>query len=215
MKMRKIRRCESCSEVIGWDSRRCPACGKYQYSKPHEEESTLDLAKDSESGDLAASQGANHLEGSLESARPCIYCKNPVAPNASTCPRCGGKHPFPMKPVNWKVLIIGGIILTIVMIIVCSDDSANPQRPQPQVGLMQKRMLDWRNASYENRLAASVDVITALKATGSVPSSSSGSIKTLAVELEACVSATGRGGGVTDNMEVAEISAACMILMHP
>lgn len=28
-------------------------------------------------------------------AQPCKYCENPVAHNASRCPRCGGKHPYP------------------------------------------------------------------------------------------------------------------------
>lgn len=29
-------------------------------------------------------------------AKPCKYCDRPVAPNAKTCPACGGKRPYPI-----------------------------------------------------------------------------------------------------------------------
>ena len=52
----------------------------------------------------------------MANTRPCKYCDNPVARNAKRCPKCGGKHPFPVKPGEMLggLIIVAALVLTVL-----------------------------------------------------------------------------------------------------
>ena len=50
----------------------------------------------------------------MRETRPCKYCGNPVARNASTCPKCGGKKPFPLTANEYLIgcFVLCGLLFT-------------------------------------------------------------------------------------------------------
>lgn len=72
--------------------------------------------------------------------RPCKSCQNPVAPNAPTCPKCGGKNPYP----HGAAAQAGGCFTLIVLIAIgwyaidkidLGFDSSSPQSGQGKTGI--------------------------------------------------------------------------------
>jgi hypothetical protein len=71
-------------------------------------------------------------------------------------------------------------------------------------------MREWREASYENRLATSGDLVA--RVIKEQPSSMD-ELRVLAVRLEQNISAA-NPNGEADSQKVAEVAAACWLLMQ-
>ena len=60
----------------------------------------------------------------VKRAKPCKYCDHPVAPNAKTCPQCGGKKPYPPE-AEWGKSILGLFIIIAVVLAFVNRDPTN------------------------------------------------------------------------------------------
>lgn len=68
----------------------------------------------------------------MATTRPCKYCENPVAINAKTCPKCGGKTPYPLKfgeVIAGPVILCGLCLTCCIYMPSCVRESENNSDP--------------------------------------------------------------------------------------
>lgn len=104
----------------------------------------------------------------------CKTCQHEVAHNAKVCPSCGVKNPG----VKAKDYLVGLIVLIVIVFLLaqCSSDDATTSQsksdeytqstdaPKWYEGgtLHSANALTWQNATYENKLATSGDIVATL-----------------------------------------------------
>ncbi len=105
-----------------------------------------------------------------------------------------------------------------------STDSSSRRASKPRQewysgGTLHKATIrEWKAASYRNRLATCADFVSGtmlnrgMKAKD-IDISEGGRVWRSATDLETCISGGTAGLEVTDTMSVAELAAACMVLM--
>lgn len=101
----------------------------------------------------------------------------------------------------------------------CSDNSGDRARPQASSGpewysggtLQQATLSEWRSGSSRDRLASSADFAAVAARQQNMNLRSMDELRPIAVNLERCISATGRDGAA-DSMRVSEVAAACILL---
>jgi hypothetical protein len=73
-------------------------------------------------------------------------------------------------------------------------------------------MVEWRTASYANRLATAADFVAATSKSRGITFASMDELKEQAIALELAISTAGEGGNA-DHQQVSEVAAACLVLM--
>ena len=106
------------------------------------------------------------------------------------------------------------LITIIAVLLACGEsETSSPQSSQSKewyVGgtLHDKTIVEWRTASYDNRLATCSDFVMTLGKYQSLPLD----LKKRAVDFEACISKAVEDGNV-DNKSVSEFGATCGVLL--
>lgn len=175
--------------------------------------------------------------------RPCKYCQNQVASNANSCPKCGGRNPYPIyfkEVLGGCLVLLGSVVVGLVVLgailsqISPTGDESPPtpprershqtrtdRRPTPPANswtlggtLHNATLKEWREASYRNRLATAADFVAATAKNRNLRLDTTQSLRRYAEELEACISATAaESHPAIDHQRTNEIAAACMVNM--
>lgn len=161
----------------------------------------------------------------------CHECGNNVSTEAKACPSCGA----PVKKQQQETSAAGGCLVIIVVVGIVgylgysgvfsdkgTSSSPSPSPPPPSASparqwyeggtLHKKTMADWRAASDEDRLATAADFVSNSAASRGTTFRSMDEMKVAAADLERQITAAGEGGDA-DTLAVAEVAAACMVLM--
>lgn len=118
-----------------------------------------------------------------------------------------------------KTIIL--LFISILFLSGCSDYSNISQTTAPKTtqnnssnnwyagGTLHKStILEWKKATEQNKLATCADFMATVD-----NSVSMNVLKNRATELRTCINETTTGAEIVSNQKVAEISAACMIIM--
>lgn len=104
-------------------------------------------------GKVKASTGQSPANG----LRPCKHCGQPVAPSAKTCPGCGGKSPYPLKPQEWLMGCAGFAVIVVVFMACCTGGDPENRRPTGQGSVLRNGDTGYIAAGDESRVWVAID----------------------------------------------------------
>ena len=108
------------------------------------------------------------------------------------------------------ILIFFLLMSSILTIVSCKNEIKKPTNQWYQGGTLHKsKVLDWKNASVENKLATSGDFCTNVFKDSSIDD-----IKIIATNLKTCIEEAVKGHDAVDNSAISEIASLCLILME-
>ena len=104
------------------------------------------------------------------------------------------------------------LITIIAVLLACGEsETSSPNQSKEWYSggtLHDKTIVEWRTASYDNRLATCADFVMTLGKYQSLPPD----LKKRAVDFEACISKSVEDGNV-DNKSVSEFGSVCGVLL--
>lgn len=157
----------------------------------------------------------------------CKSCEKEVSPTAKTCPHCGETDPGVNAAKGCLVILIIGVIVGLIAaFLTISDDSSQTNNSTTQIeqsdkwyqgGTLHKASIaDWKEATYENKLATCADFVysTSPKIKELVTQSGNpDTAKEYAAALIICIDKAHENDDTSDTMKAAESAVLCMTIM--
>lgn len=113
----------------------------------------------------------------------------------------------------------GGCLLVFMLVFIlsisnmtvsCKNEVSKPDHQWYHGGtLHDSKIMDWKNATEQNKLATCGDFCAKL-----YPNSSLNEIEVIAMSLRTCINEATKDIEITDNSSVAEIASLCLVLLE-